>query len=177
MSATACTTTVHRALAVAGIAGLLFAAAQLPAAAAPGDTSTDSTVANVEVTSSITLGGLTPDFTLTGLPGSTVTGNAAVSYTVTTNNVGGYTVGVQAATATLDPVGTSPDTIPIGDLQVKDASGTYTPLSDTSAVVLRNKASRSLEAGDPYSDDYKVTIPFVASDTYATTLNYVATAS
>lgn len=169
---------VRRGLGVAAAAGLLAVASQLPAAAAPGDTSTDTTVANVEVTSSITLSNLTPSFTLTGLPGDTVTGEDAVSYTVTTNNVGGYTVTVQADSDTLDPAGTSTDTIPIENLRVRAAdSGAFTALDDTNAVTLRDQGTRSAADGDDYSDDYQVQIPFVASDTYSATLTYVATAS
>jgi hypothetical protein len=145
--------------------------------AAP-ETSTRSTVANVEVTSSITLGGLTPSFTLTGLSTSTVDGPNAVSYNVTTNNAAGYTVTVQAATDQLAPASTTnPDRIPIGNLKVRAArSGGYTAISNADAFTLRTKATRSAESGDSYSDDYQVLIPFVASDTYSATLNYVATA-
>ena len=170
---------IGRGLALAGAVGLLATVAgQLPASAAPGDTSADSTVANVGVTSSITLQGLTESFTLNGLPGDTQTSTGAVSYTVLTNNVGGYTVGVTAADDVLSPAGASTDTIPIGNLAVRaGGNGAFTALSDTSPVILRDKDTRSAQAGDDYSDDYQVDIPFVADDTYSVTLNYVATAS
>lgn len=167
---------IRRGLALAATAGLLVAASQLPAAAAPGQTSEDTTVANVEVGSTISLSGLTPSFTLTGLAGDLITGLDAVSYTVTTNNVAGYSVTVQAESPTLDPAGASTDTIPIENLRVRaDDSGAYTALSDTAAVTLRTQATRSAQGGDDYSDDYQVQIPFVASDTYSATLDYVAT--
>ena len=169
---------VRRALALTAASGLLVVAAQLPAAAAPGDTSDDTVIANVGVTSAISLTGLTPAFTLNGLPNTTVVGLDAVGYTVATNNVGGYTVTVQADSPTLDPAGASTDTIPIENLQVRAAdSGAYTALSDTNALTLRDKNTRSATGGDAYTDDYQVDIPFVADDTYSATLTYVATAS
>lgn len=170
---------LRRGLALAATGGLLAVASQLPAAAAPGDTSADTTVANVAVSSAITLEGLTPSFTLTGLPGATVAESDAVGYTVLTNNVGGYTVSVQADKDVLLPAGSSTDYIPVTDLGVRPggSGGAFTALSDTNAVTLQNKGTRSGAAGDDYTDDYRIDIPFVADDTYSVTLNYVATAS
>lgn len=170
---------LRRVLAVSAAGGLLaLAAGQLPAVAAPGDQSADTTVARVAVNSAITLQGLTPSFTLTGLPGATVTELGAVAYTVLTNNVGGYTVTVQAEAAALTPAGASPDTIPVGALSVRPSGGgAYTPLSDTSPLTLHDSDARSDSDGDDYSDDYQVDIPFVADDTYSVTLDYIATAS
>lgn len=157
---------------------LLIAAAGAPAWAAPGETSEDTVVANVGVTSAISLNGLTPSFRLNGLPGATVAEVGAVAYSVVTNNVGGYTVTVQADAPALEPAGDSADSIPVGDLAVRaGGNGAYTPLSDTSAVLLRDKDARSAAGGDAYADDYQVAIPFVADDVYSVTLNYVATAS
>jgi hypothetical protein len=168
---------VGRGLAVAAVAGLLAAAAQLPASAAPGDRSAGTTTANVGVSSSITLRGLTPSFSLNGSPNSTVSQDAAVSYNVLTNNVGGYNVNVTANNDALLPNGGSTDDIPIENLQVRPTGGdTFTSLSDTGAVTLHDKVTRSAQSGDDYSDDYRVNIPFVADDVYSVTLNYVATA-
>jgi len=168
-----------RGLALAGAVGLLATiAGQLPASAAPGDISPASTTANVGVSSSITLQGLTPSFALNGLPGDTVTGDGAVSYNVQTNNVGGYTVGVTAARDVLLPAGDSTDYIPIERLSVRPAGdASFTSLSSTNAVTLRDKPTRSVAEGDYYSDDYRIDIPFVADDVYSVTLDYVATAS
>lgn len=170
---------LRRGLALAATAGLLAVASQLPAAAAPGDTSADTTVANVAVSSAITLEGLTPSFTLTGLPGATVAEADAVAYTVLTNNVGGYTVSVQADAAELTPAGTSTDTIPVTDLSVRPGGSTsaFTSLSNTSPITLHDQGTRSAQAGDGYTDDYQIDIPFVADDIYSVTLNYIATAS
>lgn len=168
-----------RALAAAAVVGLLGAAVgQLPASAAPGDQSSDTTTANVGVSSSITLQGLTSSFSLNGLPGDTVTGDGAVSYNVQTNNVGGYTVGVTASRDVLLPAGSSTDYIPIDRLSVRPSGdGSFTALSNTNAVTLRDKPTRSGATGDDYTDDYRIDIPFVADDVYSVTLNYVATAS
>lgn len=173
------TSGLRRGFAVAAAAGLLAAfAGQLPAAAAPGDQSAGTTTANVGVNSSITLQGLTPSFTLNGLPGATVAQVGAVAYNVLTNNVGGYTVSVTAADDVLTPAGTSTDTIPIGNLAVRaGGDGAYTALSADNAVNLREKDTRSASDGDDYADDYRVNIPFVADDVYSVTLNYVAVAS
>jgi hypothetical protein len=157
---------------------LLISAAGAPAWAAPGDVSRDTVVANVGVSSAISLAGLTPSFTLNGLPGATVAEIGAVGYTVLTNNVGGYTVTVQADAPALEPAGDSADNIPVAALSVRaGGTGAYTALSDTVAVILRDKDSRSAASGDDYADDYQVDIPFVADDTYSVTLNYIATAS
>ncbi len=119
----------------------------------------------------------TASFTLTGAPNATVTNDAAVSYKVTTNNLAGYSVTVQAATPTL--VANTPgntDAIPIARLSVKgDAAGAaYTPMS-TAAQTVHTQATRSIEAGDSLVNGYQVAIPFVNQDTYSVTLNYVAT--
>lgn len=165
-------------LALLGTAGLLAVATQVTAAAAPGDRSADTTVANVAVSSAITLQGLTPSFTLTGIPGATVAEVGAVAYSVLTNNAAGYTVSVQADAPELTPAGSSTDTIPLGKLAVRPGGGgAYTALSDTSPITLHDKGTRSDAAGDAYADDYQIDIPFVADDTYSVTLNYIATAS
>lgn len=166
---------------VAGAAAAAFVCAMAgTAAAAPGDTSSDSTTANVEVVNAIALTGLTPAFTLVGLPGATVTGNAAVTMDVTTNNLAGYAVTVQAGTAALLPAAVgNPDSIPIGNLHVRESAGgnagAFTGVSSTSPVVVHTQAARSAPAGDTITNDYSVDIPFVNTDTYSATLTYIAT--
>lgn len=186
-SATESAVGAHRRLltrsALGATIALGFAAAMTGSAiAAPGDQSSDTTEANVQVASSITLSGLTPSFTLNGLPGDVVTGNDAVSFSVTTNNIGGYTVTVQADTATLLPqTAGNGDSIPIANLRVRESAaedlGAFTSLSSTSSVQVHAQTGQSAETGDALSNDYQVSIPFVNSDTYSVTLNYVATAS
>jgi hypothetical protein len=106
-----------------------------------------------------------------------VTETGAVSYSVLTNNVGGYNVNVVADKDVLLPAGASTDYIPIANLSVRPGgSGTFTPMSSANAITLREKGTRSAAGGDAYSDDYRVNIPFVADDVYSVTLNYVATA-
>lgn len=159
------------------VALLLTGLAQ-PAFAAPGDTSTDTVLANVGVTSAITLSGLTPAFTLNGLPGATVAGPAAVTMLVETNNIAGYSVTVQAADNELLPADTTANTdvIPIGALSVRETGTTsYTALSDTNPVTVHTQATRSASGGDAISNDYQVVIPFVNADLYTATLDYVAT--
>ena len=140
-------------------------------------TSPGSTTGDVAVTSAIALTVNTASFTLTGTPNSTQTNAAAVSYSVTTNNLAGYSVTVQAAAATLaaTAVGNT-DSIPIAALSVKgDAAGAaYTPVSSTTATTVHTQATRSAEAGDNLVNGYQVAIPFVNQDTYHVTLNYVA---
>jgi hypothetical protein len=158
---------------VVAFAGVLAS----PAIAAPGDTSTGSTTANVDVGSSIALTALTPTFTLTGVSGATVAEDAAVTMNVATNNLLGYAVTVQSATPTLAATAAgNTDSIPIGALSVRE-TGTvpYTPLSNTAPVTVHSQPTRSAEGGDTVSNDYQVVIPFVNEDTYTATLNYVAT--
>lgn len=166
-------------LAATGVATLAgtVAALAVPASADTGPTSVDSTVANVQVGSAITLIGLTPSFTLIGDPGQTVsTGASPVTMTVTTNNTQGYTVTVQPATPTLEPnITGNTDSIPIARLRVRESgTTTYTPLSFSTPVVVHSQTGPSAEAGDQLSNDYSITIPFVAQDTYSATLNYIA---
>lgn len=147
------------------------------ASAIPGQTDGDTTNAHVVVLSAIALTNLTPDFTLTGLPGATVANPTAVGFTVTTNNLAGYAVTVQAETAVLTPVTAgNPDSIPIGLLSVRETGApTYTPLSNNTAVTVHTQGTRSALGGDTLSNDYQVNIPFVNEDEYVATLDYVAT--
>lgn len=157
-----------------GFAAILVAG---PASAQPGETDEGSTTANVEVETAIALTGLTASFTLTGVPGATVTGLSAVTFTVETNNLAGYVVTVQSTTATLAPgVVTNLDSIPIGALSVRETGETiFSPLSSTSTVPVHSQAVRSAEGGDALSNDYQVVIPFVNEDTYTATIDYIAT--
>jgi hypothetical protein len=140
---------------------------------------TGSTDGSVEVTAAITLTGLPAGFTLAGIPGATVsTGATPVTFNVETNNIGGYAVTVQGAAATLTGVVVgNTDSIPIGALSVRETTieTIYTPLSSTVAVPVHSQTDRSAEGGDDLSNDYQVVIPFVSSDTYTVTLDYVAT--
>jgi membrane-associated protease RseP (regulator of RpoE activity) len=147
------------------------------AQAAPDPTNVGSVQANVAVASAITLSGLPVGFTLSGIPTATVATAAPVTMTVWTNNTQGYTVTVQAATATLS--GALPgntNTIPVGALQVRETgTGTYQNVTNApGGVLVYGKNAPSLETGDLLSNDYSMTIPFVVPDTYTATLNYVA---
>ncbi len=139
---------------------------------------TDSTDANVAVASSIVLSGLTTDFTLSGIPGATVAGPAAVIFNVETNNLAGYAVTVQSQTATMEATAAgNVDSIPIGALSVRETGTTpYFPVSEDplETVTVHTQATRSAEFGDNLSNDYSVDIPFVNQDTYTATLDYVA---
>lgn len=158
----------------AGAVAVLAVGLAGPASA---DTDTDSTDGHVEVSSSIALTGLTPEFTLTGIPGATVEGVGAVSFNVETNNLAGYTVTVQSRTPTMvAATAGNTDAIPIGALSVRKTGTTpYTAVTDTApGVTVQNTATRSAEGGDALSNDYQVVIPFVNQDVYTATLDYVA---
>ncbi len=156
------------------VAGLVTVGAAAPALAA---TSPGTATATANVQASITLSGLTPAFTLTGAPGATATGAAAVTMKVTTNNTLGYTVGVQAAAATMTGATTgNTDTIPVSALTVKENTGaTYTALSATAAVTVHSQNGKSLSTGDTVTNDMQMAVPFVNSDSYSVALNYIAT--
>lgn len=146
--------------------------------AIPGQTATASTEANVIVGSSISLIELDASFTLTGNPGETVANTATpVTMTVITNNNEGYVVTVEPTTATLNPVTPgNVSSIPIGDLQVREAGTTaFTPLVFDSPVQVHSQATPSAELGDTITNDYQITIPFVTPDRYTAVLDYVAT--
>lgn len=160
-------------LLAAGVAVALGVAA--PAGAVPGQQDTASTQANVVIDSAITLTDLTPSFTLTGIPGDTPT--ADVSMVVRTNNAAGYAVAVQPQTPTLNPTQpTTTDTIPIESLQVRgsDPAGAFIPLTYGAPTAVTVKPTASVEAGDPLTNTYRITIPFVQPDTYSATLDYIA---
>lgn len=168
---------VARALVTTATAAAFLSVASLSASAAPGDTSVDSVVANVGVNSTITLNVDQGSFDLNGSPSTTVSQSGAVTGLVTTNNATGYSVGVRADAATLQAqTSGNTDSIPIANLEVANVAGTYTAVSNTAPVITTTKATRSALTGDVFSDDYRVAIPDVNSDTYSVTLSYTATA-
>jgi len=128
----------------------------------------------------LTLTGLTPSFTLSGLPNTTVTAQGATSMTVTTNSAGGYVVTVRATSDTLVPAtpGNS-DSIPIGMLSVRDSGTTLfnaVPGPTGPPFVVQNQGGPTGPNGFAVSNDFRVAIPFVVADTYSTTLEYIVTA-
>lgn len=140
--------------------------------------STGSTTANASVNSTLTMSGLTPSFTLSGDPNTTVTAAGAVTMNVLTNNKTGYTVSVQAAGSTMAAVTTgNTDSIPIANLKVRETgTTTYTSLNNSSPVTVHSQATKSASSSEAVSNDFSLAIPFVNSDTYRVTLNYVAAA-
>ncbi|WP_261568032.1 hypothetical protein [Frankia gtarii] len=108
--------------------------------------------------------------------GSSVVANGAVTMTVTTNSSNGYTVAVQATSPTLTAqTAGNDDSIPVSSLLVRE-SGTsaFQPLSDAAAVPVYSQGQPSAPGGDAVSNDYSIDIPFVASDRYSTTFDYIA---
>ena len=139
---------------------------------------TDTRCTNTVVTTFpfITLTNLTPNFTLTGLPNTTAEMNNAVTMTVTTNCVTGYTVTAQATGPTLTPnLSNNPNSIPVGALKAREhGTSAFTSLSASSAVVLHSQHTASAAAGDAISNDYELAVPVVESGTYSVTINYIA---
>ncbi|GLZ42378.1 hypothetical protein Acsp05_60020 [Actinokineospora sp. NBRC 105648] len=124
----------------------------------------------------LTLSGLTPSFTLTGLPGSTVSADGVVTMTVTTNSSSGYAVTVRATGAVLAPA-TPGNTasIPVGLLGVREnGAGEFRGLSADTPLVVHQQGTPSGPQGDAVSNDYRIQIPFIESDTYSVTLEYIA---
>jgi hypothetical protein len=153
--------------------------AAVPALAAPAasdPSSSGTTTANVDVSSGIALTGLTPSFTLAGLPGDTPTDSGAVTMNVMTGNATGYNVTVEAAGPNLSD--TRGDNIPVTDLEVNNSysGGTpgWVPLSSTTAVTVFSQSTPSSNSGDTVTNDYRITIPTVPEGTYSGTLDYVA---
>ncbi|MEU8384642.1 internalin [Streptosporangium sp. NPDC048865] len=143
-----------------------------------GGTDPDCSVLIAVTPTSITLIDLTPRFTMAGRPYSTVRNNGAVSMTVITNSVDGYTVTVRANSAELasdQPENTA--TIPIENLRVRE-SGTsvFHPLSPTDPVLVHEQDVPSSPSGDAVVNDFEADIPFVPIGDYSATLTYVATA-
>jgi large repetitive protein len=138
--------------------------------------SSGSTTVNVAISQAIVLSGLTSSFTLSGLPGDTVTDDGAVTMNVQTNNATGYNVTVEAAGPNLTD--TAGDTIPVSDLQVNDSfsGGTqgFVPISSTTPTQVFSQSTPSANDGDTVTNDYQITIPSVTSGIYTGTLDYVA---
>ena len=126
--------------------------------------------------STLELRGLTQSFTVSGTPGSTVSLDDAVVGSVVTNSLGGYAVGVRVLAGSLTGQRTG-DTIPVGSLSVRrHGSGPYTALSTSAPTPVFSQDHASAPDGDPLRTDYQVQIPFVDSDTYSVTVEYVVTA-
>ena len=129
-------------------------------------------------TRTLSLSGLAPSFTLTGLPNSTVSQNGAVTMTVTTNSTTGYFVTVQAHADSL--IGATPGNnavVPLGSLRVRESgSSLFRALSATSPLVVHQQSGPSGPGGDGVSNDFQVQIPDVPSDTYSGTLDYIVAA-
>jgi hypothetical protein len=123
----------------------------------------------------ITLTDLTPQqLRITGVPLLTVTTTNAVTMNVNTNSPTGYQVTVQSSSAFLAPPAGNSARIPIGTLEVRqNDQGTYLPLS-TSPTVIHSQNRPSAGNGDTIPSDFRITIPEVPPDAYATTLTYVA---
>ncbi|MEU5692378.1 fibronectin type III domain-containing protein [Actinosynnema sp. NPDC020468] len=126
----------------------------------------------------IALTGLAQSFTLSGLPNSAVSADGIVTMTVTTNSTTGYVVTVRATGPALNAVtpgnGAS---IPVERLAVRESGTTaFQPLSVTDPRLVHRQNAPSSPGGDAVSNDYRVDIPLVPSDTYTTTLEYIASA-
>lgn len=145
----------------------------------PPAASNPSCVTSVVVSAStLSLTDLTPAFTLAGAPGDTAEQEDAVTMTVTTNSFGGYAVTVQAAQDAMDPQTPGhADRIPIELLEVREnGTSDFSPLSADHALTVHQQNRPSQPHGDAVSNDYRMQIPFVESDTYTTTLDYIVTA-
>lgn len=163
------------------IGGLASAAvlAAVAAPATPAQAQTDgTTTVTVAVAQVLTLTDLTAAVTLSGEPGETVLVTDAVSMTVSTNNLSGYTVTVvpNAAELTAESAGNT-DTIPFSAVEVENAIGGFESLDPTTPVTVHTQATPSDEGGDTISHDYQITIPSVDADNYTGTVTYVATAN
>ena len=165
-----------RLLCLTGAAGL---GAGLSATPARADTDAGTTTVNVEVSSGITLTGLTASFTLTGAPGSlATTGLTPVTMLITTNNSAGYNVTVQPDAASLTgAISGNTDTIATSDLEVDGPTqgGAYEPLDAAVPLVVYTKTSQSGPNGDTADNNFRVTVPAIRADTYSGSLDYIVT--
>ncbi|MFD8528088.1 beta strand repeat-containing protein [Streptosporangium canum] len=136
-----------------------------------------SVVTSVAATS-MTLTGVTEEFTLTGPPNTTVRGEDVVTMTVVTNSVDGYTVTARAAATELVPVRPGVTAgIPVANLRVREhGTSIFRSLSTTDPVLVYDKPLPSAPGGDGISNDYEVDIPSVPTGRYTMTIDYIATA-
>jgi uncharacterized repeat protein (TIGR01451 family) len=142
-----------------------------------GATSVASCITSTSVQArTITLSGLTSSFTLSGPPSVLVTANGAVTMNVQTNSPGGYYVTVKPAGGTMVGTGTNPETIPVGELKVRESGKTlFGSLLANQALVVHSQTGPSSAGGDAVSNDFQVQIPFIRPDSYSVTLDYIAT--
>jgi hypothetical protein len=164
---------------VTGLALVLLSAGQaLAATAAPAATSPGSTIANVDVGGAIILSNLSTSFTLSGTVGDSPADIPAVTMDVFTNNASGYNVTVEPE-SDLAGTGTNGDIIPAADISVEETgSDAFRALSTTAPHQVYTQSTRSAASpGDHLSNDYEFNtpIPDVLTDTYSTTIDYVAT--
>jgi uncharacterized repeat protein (TIGR01451 family) len=127
----------------------------------------------------IVLSSLPADATIEAGTGEWAGAVGLVTMMVTTNSRTGYMVTVQSEGS--DLIGAQPgnsDTIPIENLRVRE-TGTrdaFQPLSSDNDVIVHRQSAPSTAGGDAISTDYQVDVPFVVSDTYSATVEYVAIA-
>lgn len=97
----------------------------------------------------VELSGLTPSFTLSGAPHETVDLNNAVTMTVTTNSPDGYAVSVLSAVGALtSSVTGNGDSIPIGQLSVRESGTTaFSALSASLSTVVHQQDTASTPGG------------------------------
>jgi hypothetical protein len=142
---------------------------------APATTAAAQPDATVEVTTVLTLTGLTPGFALTGEPGTVVSADP-VALNVATNNLAGYVVTIQSRTpAMVAATRGNDDSIPIGAVSVRDSGAqSFASLSDTTPVTVHRRSGPTGEGGDDIGNEFQAAIPEVEKDTYIATLDYVA---
>ncbi len=146
----------------------------------PTDGANPSCATSTEITpGSIALVDLTSSFTLSGPPNSVRELDGAVGMRVITNSYAGYNVTVRGTQSTLQAQAAgNTNTIPLDLLKVREAGSPdgFRSLSIDQPVVVHQQSTASAPGGDAVSNDYLVEVPFVTSDTYGTTLEYIATA-
>ena len=135
---------------------------------------------SVAVASSIAFT-IAPDFALTDGPTAITTGSdvtGSVDWTVTTNSETGYSV--TFAPVGVNMVGTSgnTDVIALSTVTWDDAqngiAGATLPAAITASNAIWTQDTRSSVGGDNHTNDFALTVPFVNSDTYSATLDYLA---
>jgi hypothetical protein len=155
--------------AVVGLSGRAQAATPTPPAPA-----SDNTTGHVTVNSTLSIDVNPPDFYLDGAPG--ITDTDSITVTVTTNNVAGYTLNLSAP-STLIHTNTT-DNIPITDLKLDPATGTFTALTaGTQSAPVGSSTGATPITGTPKVHNFQVTIPSVPSGEYTGVLTYTATAN
>lgn len=122
----------------------------------------ENVAVNATVNNELSLAVNTNTVALAGARGTTATATGALTTTVRTNNLLGYTLSVKASNANFTSAG-STDTIPVGNLTTGGVN------VSTTDQAIRTTLVRTLIDGDTATWNFDLALPYVDAATYTNT--------